>query len=140
SAGTVHLHGRTVAGHGHWVAPHRRGTSLLAQEPLLFPHLDVLANVAFGPQSLGKGRARARTIARERLAEIGITHPAHPNPRHLSGGQHDRVALARALAPDPDILLLDEPLGALDVDAAAQMRHVLRTCLREAGRTAVIVT
>ncbi|MGC0143394.1 ABC transporter ATP-binding protein [Pseudactinotalea sp. Z1732] len=140
SAGTVHLGSRQVAGQGGWVPPHRRGTSLLAQEPLLLPHLDVLANVAFGPQSQGAGRARARQIAMARLAEVGIAHLAHRRSRELSGGQQQRVALARALAPDPELLLLDEPLGALDVEAAAQMRQVLRTSLREAGRTALVVT
>lgn len=139
-AGTVHIGGRPVAGHGTWVPPHRRGISLLAQEPLLLPHLDVLANVAFGPQSLGKGRARARQIAMERLQEVGIGHLARRRSRELSGGQQQRVALARALAPDPELLLLDEPLGALDIEAAAQMRQVLRAALREAGRSALIVT
>lgn len=140
SAGTVLLGSRQVAGPGAWVPPHRRGTSLLAQEPLLLPHLNVLANVAFGPQSQGAGRARSREIAMARLAELGIAHLAHRRSRELSGGQQQRVALARALAPEPELLLLDEPLGALDVEAAARMRQVLRTSLREAGRTALVVT
>lgn len=138
--GTVHLGPRQVAGAGRWVPPHRRQISLLAQEPLLLPHLDALANVAFGPRSSGQGRAQAKQIAQTRLAEVGVAHLAHRRPRQLSGGQQQRVALARALASEPRLLLLDEPLGALDVDAAAEMRQVLRTSLREAGHTAVVVT
>ncbi|HLS13466.1 MAG TPA: ABC transporter ATP-binding protein [Beutenbergiaceae bacterium] len=140
STGTVDLSGRQVAGTGTWVPAHRRGISLLAQDPLLLPHLTVLDNVAFGPQSQGQGRARARAIAIDRLAELGIAELAARRSRQLSGGQQQRVALARALAPDPELLLLDEPLGALDVEAATQMRQALRTSLREAGRTAVVAT
>src|SRR5690554_3365624 len=140
SSGEVWVAGRQVAGAGHWVPPHRRRISLLAQEPLLLPHLDVLENVAFGPRALGAGRGPARQTALARLEEVGAAHLADRRPRELSGGQQQRVALARALAPDPQLLLLDEPLAALDVDAAAELRQVLRSSLRETGRTAVVVT
>ncbi|MGO1510562.1 MAG: sulfate/molybdate ABC transporter ATP-binding protein [Actinomycetaceae bacterium] len=139
SAGAVTLSGRTVSGRP-WVPPHRRRISLLAQEPLLLPHLDVLANVAFGPRALGRGRERSEEIARARLEEVGAAHLSGRRPRELSGGQQQRVALARALAPDPELLLLDEPLAALDVDAAAELRQVLRSSLRAAGRSALVVT
>ena len=138
--GEVRVDGRSVAGAGQWVPPHERGISLLAQDPLLLPHLDVTANVAFGPRARGVGRDRAQQIALDRLEEVGATHLAERRPRELSGGQQQRVALARALAPEPRLLLLDEPLSALDVDAAAELRQVLRGALREAGRTAVVVT
>ncbi|WP_324650510.1 ABC transporter ATP-binding protein [Georgenia sp. H159] len=139
-SGQVHVAGRRVAGEGAWVPPHERRISLLAQEPLLLPHLDVLANVAFGPRARGAGRRAAQEVAQARLEEVGAAGLAARRPQRLSGGQAQRVALARALAPDPHLLLLDEPLSALDVDAAAELRQVLRTTLREAGRTAVVVT
>lgn len=140
SSGTVTIGGRPVAGDGAWVAPHQRQISLLAQEPLLLPHLDVLENVAFGPRALGRGRAASREIAAARLEDVGAAHLAGRRPRELSGGQQQRVALARALAPEPQLLLLDEPLSALDVTAATELRQVIRTSLREAGRAALVVT
>ena len=140
SSGRVDLAGRPVAGASHWVPPHRRQIALMAQEPLLLPHLSVLENVAFGPRAQGAGKARARAVALRRLEEVGAAGLAARRSRELSGGQQQRVALARALAPDPRLLLLDEPLAALDVEAAAELRQVLRSSLRSTGRTALVVT
>ncbi|TQJ02906.1 sulfate/molybdate ABC transporter ATP-binding protein [Amycolatopsis cihanbeyliensis] len=122
------------------VPPHQRGVGLLAQDPLLFPHLSVLDNVAFGPRSRGARRAEAARVARHWLAEVGAAELAGRGPAQLSGGQAQRVAVARALAGEPGLLLLDEPLAALDVDAAPALRGLLRRVLRAEARTAVLVT
>lgn len=121
-----------------WMAPHVRGTALLAQEPLLFPHLSVLENVAFGPRSKGKGAADSRKTAREWLAATDTDVLASRRPDQLSGGQAQRVAVARALATGPDLLLLDEPMAALDIHAAPLMRRLLKRVLT--GRNAIIIT
>ena len=123
---------------GRWPAPHRRRVGLLAQDPLLFPHLDVLANVAFGPRAAGTPRRTADAAARAHLAAVEADGLADRRPAQLSGGQAQRVAIARAVATDPRLLLLDEPLAALDVTAAPLVRRVLRSVL--VGRTTVLVT
>ncbi|MGQ7295321.1 sulfate/molybdate ABC transporter ATP-binding protein [Quadrisphaera sp. KR29] len=113
------------------VPPHRRGVALLAQEALLFPHLSVLDNVAFGPRAAGLGRREARAAAALWLERVDLTALAARRPAQLSGGQAQRVAVARALATRPRALLLDEPLAALDVTAAPEVRQLLRRVLSD---------
>jgi ABC-type sulfate/molybdate transport systems ATPase subunit len=118
--------------------PHARGVALLAQDPLLFPHMSVLANVAFAPRARGLRRHRAHELATRHLTEVGAEKLAGRRPTQISGGQAQRVAVARALAADPELLLLDEPMASLDVDVRPALRQTLRTALE--GRTAIIVT
>lgn len=125
---------------GTFVPPHARGVALLSQQSLLFPHMSVVANVGYGPRCAGRSRSAARAAAVHWLDAVGLAHLADRRPAHLSGGQAQRVALARALAAEPRLLLLDEPLSALDVTAAPAMRRLLRDQLREQRRTAIVVT
>jgi len=122
------------------VAPERRRIGLLSQEPLLFPHLSALENVAFGRRVQGMPHPEALRDAAEWLEAVDLSEFAGRKPAALSGGQQQRVALARALAARPDVLLLDEPLAALDVQTAAHVRRLLAERLRAAGTATILVT
>ncbi|MFD6180557.1 ABC transporter permease [Streptomyces goshikiensis] len=120
--------------------PHERQVAWVPQDGALFPHLSALANTAYGLRARGVPRAEARADARAWLDRLGVGHLAHRKPAQLSGGQAQRVALARALAARPRLLLLDEPLAALDQTTRARVRHTLRTHLAEFGGVCLIVT
>ena len=125
-------------GRHHWLPPHARGISLLAQDALLFPHLSVIDNVAFGPRVAGASKQQAYDKAERWLEQIGVREFAGRRPHQLSGGQAQRVAIARALAAEPRLLLLDEPMAALDVAVAPLLRRTLGRVL--ADQATVLVT
>lgn len=134
----VELEGQVLTGERTWIPPHHRRVTTLSQDPVLFPHLTAQGNIMFPLRSQGASRARARELSRRWLAELGLENLAGRRPAGLSGGQAQRVAIARALAADPRLLLLDEPMAALDIDVASTLRAQLRGFL--AHRTAIIVT
>ena len=135
-AGTVELDGRDVAA----VPTHRRGVGMVFQDGQLFPHRTVGRNVAYGLESAGWDRARRRARVAELLDLVGLTELTDRPVQRLSGGQAQRVALARSLAPAPRVLLLDEPLSALDADLRRRLAEDIRAVLRAAGTTGVVVT
>ncbi|MDQ2849105.1 MAG: ATP-binding cassette domain-containing protein [Actinomycetota bacterium] len=136
----IELAGNRLAGAGTTVPPHRRRIGLMGQDPLLFPHLTVLENVAFGPRSQGTPRTTASEKALQWLRRLSLADLAERRPGQLSGGQRQRAALARALAAEPDLLLLDEPLAAADVRTAGEIRQLLREHLTAAEQTTIVVT
>ena len=125
---------------GRWLPPERRPIGVVFQDYLLFPHLSALDNVAFGLRAAGVGKKDARQRALVWLERVGLGDHAGHRPRALSGGQSQRVALARALITQPRLLLLDEPLAAVDVSARGETRRALRAALRDFSGARVIVT
>jgi iron(III) transport system ATP-binding protein len=134
-AGGIEIDGGVVAGPRRLVPPERRRIGMVFQESALFPHLDVAGNIGFGLPRRGRGARVA-----ELVALVGLAGLHSRMPHELSGGQQQRVALARALAPDPALILLDEPFSALDATLRAQLRVEVREILRQAGATTVFVT
>ncbi|ALO06754.1 Molybdenum transport system permease protein ModB [Streptomyces venezuelae] len=120
--------------------PHRRRVAWVPQDGALFPHLSALSNTAYGLRAHGVPRAEARRAAQAWLDRLGVGQLSHRRPAQLSGGQAQRVALARALATRPRLLLLDEPLAALDQTTRAHVRHTLRSHLGGFGGVCLIVT
>lgn len=142
TSGSITLAGRDLdrPDTGVWVPPHERGIGVMFQDYLLFGHLSVLDNVAFGPRRRGMSRADARAVAAGWLDRVGLADKASARPSQLSGGQAQRVALARALAVDPRLLLLDEPLAALDAGTKADTRAALSRHLEAYRGATMLVT
>ncbi|MCH0543080.1 ABC transporter ATP-binding protein [Streptomyces sp. MUM 203J] len=137
-AGSVTVGGRVLTGPGTQLAPERRRVGIVPQEGALFPHLSVARNIAFG--LTGHDRSARRRQVDEMLELVGLAGYGDRMPHELSGGQQQRVALARALAPEPAVVLLDEPFNALDASLRTGVRADVRAALRATGATAVLVT
>ncbi|MBS1155084.1 MAG: transporter ATP-binding protein [Proteobacteria bacterium] len=136
--GTISLAGRVVSEAGRIVPPEQRHIGMVFQDYALFPHLDVAANVGFGLSTMTKAGRAARVA--EMLALVGLGPMAQRFPHELSGGQQQRAALARALAPEPKLLLLDEPFSNLDAELREKLAQDVRAILKTAGTTALLVT
>lgn len=139
-SGSVSIGERVVDDAAAFVPARRRGVAMVSQAPRIFTHMSVLSNVAFPLRVRGVGRAQARAAALEQLRAVGIADLALTRASDLSGGQAARVAIARALVFRPEVLILDEPTAALDVEATAQVSAVLRERLAGAGITTLLVS
>ncbi|WP_254529667.1 ABC transporter ATP-binding protein [Natrinema gelatinilyticum] len=138
AAGRVTLQDETVSGDGQFVPPEERNVGVVFQDFALFPHLSARENVAFGLQDRNKADRGNRVD--DLLDLVGLEAHGDHYPDELSGGQQQRIALARSLAPEPEMLLLDEPFSSLDVDLRVEMREEVRRILKETGVTAISVT
>lgn len=134
--GKIEIGAQVVSGQGTFVPPERRSVGMVFQEYALFPHLSVADNVAYGLPKTSDKKQRVKDV----LELVGLPDIIKRMPHELSGGQQQRVALARALAPQPTLILLDEPFSNLDAGLRAQVRAEVRQILREAHATVILVT
>ncbi len=137
-AGRIRLHDTLLAGQGHHVPPENRGIGFVFQDYALFPHLNVLQNITFGLKRTSRSSKVSRT--KELLSMLNMQGLEHRMPHQLSGGQQQRVALARSLAPNPRLLLMDEPFSNLDAALRAETREEVRDILKKIGASAILVT
>ncbi|MCG8100067.1 MAG: ABC transporter ATP-binding protein, partial [Candidatus Thiodiazotropha taylori] len=136
--GEILLHGRCVSRPGETLAPEKRRVGMVFQDFALYPHLNIEDNIAFGLR--GQSQAQRRERVKSLLALVGLSGTQKKYPHQLSGGQQQRVALVRAMAPQPDILLLDEPFSGLDVELREQLAREVRDILKREEVTAILVT
>lgn len=139
-AGRISIDGKVMDGGGRWVAPEKRGVGMVFQDYALFPHLTVFQNVVFGLNGRRHTNGRRESRAREILSLIGLQDMVHRYPHELSGGQQQRVALARAIAPEPVVVLLDEPFSNLDAHLRHSLRDEVISILKKSRTTCVFVT
>lgn len=138
SCGEIRIRGQQVSRAGWTLAPERRRIGMVFQDFALFPHLTVTRNIGFGLRELSTRQRRQRVG--ELLELVGLSEAAQRYPHELSGGMQQRVALARAMAPQPDILLLDEPFSSMDAELREQLAREVRSVLKREGATAILVT
>lgn len=137
-AGSITLGDRLLSSASVSIAPYKRNLGMVFQDYALFPHMTVCQNVSFGLRDLSKISMKA--ISEDMLEVVGLAGFGHRYPHELSGGQQQRVALARALAPNPDVILLDEPFSNLDVELRERLSIDVRNILKGQGITAILVT
>ncbi|WP_428087038.1 ABC transporter ATP-binding protein [Candidatus Thioglobus sp.] len=139
NAGSIQLNGVQLSSNGtHQISPESRAIGMVFQDYALFPHMTIEKNIAFGISQLAKSERKKRI--KELLSLIDLAGMAHKYPHQLSGGEQQRVALARALAPNPKLLLLDEPFSSLDKKHKEQLVKQIRKILKQAKVTAILVT
>jgi iron(III) transport system ATP-binding protein len=137
-SGFVMLNGKILSSQGDYVPPQKRGIGFVFQDYALFPHMTALENVAFGLTDLPKHKRNV--FAEEVLCRTGMGDYKNRSPAELSGGQQQRVALARAIAPEPELILLDEPFSNLDAMLRDTTRKEVRSIIKKAGMSAILVT
>ncbi len=143
NSGSIELSGESIATSDKSIAPEHRNIGMVFQDYALFPHLTIAQNVAFGLQKTSRKRFSAiqiQALSQESIHRVGLSGLEARYPHELSGGQQQRVALARALAPQPAIILLDEPLSNLDIQVRLRLRQEIRSILKTAGTSAIFVT
>lgn len=138
TGGAIYLSGRPVSTPHFRLPPEQRHLGMVFQDYALFPHLTLWENVCFGLRKLSKGEKQK--VAQRVLDLVGLKQISHRYPHEISGGQQQRVALARALAPEPALILLDEPFSNLDVDLRRRLALEVRDILKQQGTTALMVT
>lgn len=138
SQGSFILHGKTIFDEKTFIHPEKRGIGMVFQDYALFPHMSVADNITFGLTNMNRADKRKRVNEMLELVELEGFEKRYPH--QLSGGQQQRVALARAIAPQPELLLLDEPFSNLDTDLLVKIREDLRRILKKANTTAIFVT